>query len=220
MRSSTITFEESTSHGNPVEVDQTIADLQGYAENHEVEQHVTPDGALHLWSYADDDVVWIVSRGDGGEDEGDGYYIRCDHECYDDYIEDAGSAITECHDIIDRLGSKYADMRDLTGQESGLILFTSDQYGNDVDEAIVGNWNGVTGVPRVSPLGTGLLGLGETLTVISEEHVDDITVESWWTVIYDENHDLPFTSPTPATIYHVTGQGRERLTVYAPDDWA
>ena len=53
----------------------------------------------------------------------------------------------------------YSDLQELTGHESGVIQYS---YG----EIWIGNWTGVSGIPRqfISLPGSPMIGLGETLT--------------------------------------------------------
>ncbi|GAB4504357.1 MAG: hypothetical protein Fur0043_13510 [Anaerolineales bacterium] len=49
----------------------------------------------------------------------------------------------------------YTDLQDLTGHESGALLFEN-------GDIIICNWSQVQGIPRLFV--TGLVGLGEVLT--------------------------------------------------------
>jgi len=49
----------------------------------------------------------------------------------------------------------YNDLMELTGSMSGVVV-----YGR---EAIVCNWSSVNGFPRLTPLGGGIIGLGEDI---------------------------------------------------------
>ncbi len=51
----------------------------------------------------------------------------------------------------------YSDLQELTGHESGAVQYSD---GN----IWVGNWVGISGIPRL--FATGMIGLGETLTAI------------------------------------------------------
>lgn len=51
----------------------------------------------------------------------------------------------------------YMNLQDLTGRESGAVLF-----GND--DILICNWSQISGVPRV--FATGIIGLGETISAV------------------------------------------------------
>ena len=59
------------------------------------------------------------------------------------------------------------DLQELTRQESGIILF-------DNGEAIACNWNGISGIPRLSPLGNTVMGLGEQIPIVEPEHTENM----------------------------------------------
>lgn len=59
----------------------------------------------------------------------------------------------------------YQDLQELTGKESGAVLY--------VDGAIlICNWTQVQGIPRM--FATGLIGLGETLTAVPCEVPEEV----------------------------------------------
>jgi len=59
----------------------------------------------------------------------------------------------------------YQDLQELTGQESGAVLYA--------DGAIlICNWTQVQGIPRM--FATGLIGLGETLTAVPCEVPEEV----------------------------------------------
>lgn len=107
---------------------------------------------------------------------------------------------------------KYHTLLDITGQESGLILYNN-------GDLIICNWSGERGLPRLTPWGVGVLGLDDTLTL------DDVprrinNIGRWikqrkHQCIYDVTNDYLTLSGQPGTLYKVNG-----VYVIAPDDWA
>lgn len=59
----------------------------------------------------------------------------------------------------------YTDLQELTGHESGAVLFAN-------GEILICNWTQVNGIPRV--FATGLIGLGETLTAVPCEVPEEV----------------------------------------------
>jgi len=99
------------------------------------------------------------------------------------------------------------DLQELTRQESGIILF-------DNGEAIACNWNGISGIPRLSPLGNTVMGLGEQIPIVEPEHTENMAeMLDGVRFIYANGEEMP----TEGNVYRLDGLG---LTVYAPDGWA
>ncbi len=99
---------------------------------------------------------------------------------------------------------KVENLMELTGQESGIVV-----YGNG--EAIVCNWVNVSGLPRVSM--AGIIGLNEEIDKVEglngriEDYVDA------GDVIYKDNDDgLKYGD---ATIYKLPGE----IIIIAPKGW-
>ncbi|NOH04677.1 MAG: hypothetical protein HND47_23255 [Chloroflexi bacterium] len=59
----------------------------------------------------------------------------------------------------------YRDLQELTGHESGALLFAN-------GDILICNWTQVQGIPRM--FATGLIGLGETLTAEPCEVPDEV----------------------------------------------
>ena len=103
------------------------------------------------------------------------------------------------------------NLQDLTGQESGVVI-----YGNG--EAIICNWTGFRGLPRVFV--TGLIGLGEDIPEVEPEIADSATIADHLhdaRVIYDNNGDL---SDLQAGKFSGRIYNLDNVVVIAPDEWA
>jgi len=99
------------------------------------------------------------------------------------------------------------DLQELTRQESGIILF-------DNGEAIACNWSGISGIPRLSPLGDTVMGLGEQIPIMEPEHTENMAeMLEGARFIYANGEEVP----TEGKVYRLDGLG---LTVFAPYDWA
>ncbi len=105
---------------------------------------------------------------------------------------------------------KKEDLMELTGQESGIIIY-------DEKEVIICNWQGVNGLPRLDPIGYGIMGLGEE--IVQRGRAKNVRI---WpaingkTVIYDRNDDYTLIKTTrpKGTLYHIDG-----ADIIAPDGW-
>jgi predicted transcriptional regulator len=100
----------------------------------------------------------------------------------------------------------YDDLQDLTGQESGIVIYAG-------KEGILCNWSNVDGLPRM--FATGLVGLAEKIPVVDGEHVDDlggILGGVNLSVCAEWDGEMP----TSGTVYHVS----DDVVVVAPDGWA
>lgn len=107
----------------------------------------------------------------------------------------------------------FSDLRDLTGQESGIILY---ENGN----AIIANWASFSGLPRAfagglidTEAGTALgeMGYGNDISQYAPEN---------WNVVYDENGDYPEAVNAIKRFFwcQVASDGEE-ATVIAPLGW-
>ena len=107
------------------------------------------------------------------------------------------------------------DLQELTGQESGIVLYK--ERDSDRVEAIVCNWSGVDGLPRVSPLGDSIIGLGESIPKVEGHEADweeiDALMRGAWTV-YSHGEQMP--NNAMRFDFNI---GALEVTVLAPDDW-
>ena len=101
------------------------------------------------------------------------------------------------------------NLTDLTGgRESGIVL-----YG---ETGIICNWTQINGLPKM--FATGLIGLGETITVVegTREALDallnGVTLENWGNCSDDDIAALPTIS---GTVYRLA----DGVIVIAPDGW-
>lgn len=98
---------------------------------------------------------------------------------------------------------KMITLQDLTGRESGLVI-----YGNT---GILCNWASIEGLPMIGP--SGLLGTGESVPGVAGAHVDDLAP-------YLEGMDVTnMTSGdgeiTGGTVYELG----DDVLVITPDGW-
>ena len=99
------------------------------------------------------------------------------------------------------------NLQELTGQESGIILF-------DNGDAIACNWSSVQGIPRMAPFGDFVTGLGELIPRIEGVEIDDMGEDlEGVRFIYANGEEMP----TAGKRYQLKNLG---LTVYAPYGWA
>jgi hypothetical protein len=103
------------------------------------------------------------------------------------------------------------NLLEVTGQESGLVLYED-------GDTIICNWQSIDGLPRVDPMGFGVLGLGEELTADAEpEQIADIG--AWlknidYDLIYDRNDDLSTLDGQSGKLFRIGD-----VRVIAPDGW-
>jgi hypothetical protein len=100
---------------------------------------------------------------------------------------------------------------ELTCKESGVVIY---EPAGQRAEAIVCNWTAVDGLPRLDPMGTGILGLGENLPETAGEDCDDLgllleDVE----IIFSNGEELP----TRGKLYRLPEYD---ATILVPEDWA
>jgi hypothetical protein len=100
------------------------------------------------------------------------------------------------------------DLQELTGQESGIVVF----FGEGKPQAVVCNWAGVAGLPRL--FGSGVVGLGEELERVEPEACENVTgyldgVE----IVYARGEDLP----ERARLFDLA---EHNAAVLAPEGWA
>jgi hypothetical protein len=103
-------------------------------------------------------------------------------------------------------------LQELTGQESGIVIY----HGNGGQpEAVVCNWSGVNGFPRVDPLGLTVLGLGEDIPATDGEPCDDLpALIADAEIVFDPNDDIPDMIPLTGTAYRL-----DNVLVIAPEGW-
>lgn len=128
-------------------------------------------------------------------------------------LEDRGFASAKEafeHDLADGLliEQEYCEsLQELTGQESGIVLF-------DSGDAIVCNWSDIQGLPRLSPFGDSVMGLGEQILAVKGKHIDYMAdALDGVRFIYANGEEVP----TEGKVYRLN---EHHATVYAPDDWA
>ena len=101
----------------------------------------------------------------------------------------------------------FNDLQELTGQESGIVIYNN-------NEGILCNWSSINGLPRM--FATGLIGMGEEIPEVKGERVEDLSdlfdgVEINIFADYDEEE-----LPQSGTVYYLPND----VIVIAPDDWA
>lgn len=127
--------------------------------------------------------------------------------------------------------TEYSSLQELTGQESGIIVYGVTSLGGSMDgaEAIIGNWSSIDGLPRLDPLGITLIGLHETFTATESPWLQDIgawlamengKLPGGINLIYDRNDDLKDLPGTPGGMWNIYQSGEEIATVIAPEGWA
>jgi hypothetical protein len=105
------------------------------------------------------------------------------------------------------------NLLEVTGQESGLVLYED-------GELIICNWQSIDGLPRLDPMGFGLLGLGEELITDAEpEQIADIG--AWlnnidYDLIYDRNDELSTLDGQSGRLFYLEDYD---VCVIAPDGW-
>jgi len=108
---------------------------------------------------------------------------------------------------------RFSDLKEATGQESGIVLYAN-------GDAIIANWSSCNGLPRV--FAGGLIGMGEEITVTDQGEESGVSQYSPddWNIVYDENGDYPAAVNAIKRFrwYQVASDGEE-ATVIAPLDW-
>jgi hypothetical protein len=102
---------------------------------------------------------------------------------------------------------KYMNLQELTRRESGIVIY------NDAREAIICNWSSIDGLPRVSPFGYGLLGLGEEVGAKKIGPVSISTYMDGVNVIYSVSDEE---LPAQGTAYSIDDGD---IYIIVPDDW-
>ncbi len=101
------------------------------------------------------------------------------------------------------------DLQELTGQESGIVIYNG-------KEAIICNWSGIEGLPFYV-LAMGIIGLGEEIPEVEGQHVDDLSgYLPDGIIVYDYNNIDEDDLPKGGKVYKID----EDVTVIAPDGWA
>ena len=98
------------------------------------------------------------------------------------------------------------NLQELTGQESGIIIY------NEKD-GILCNWSSINGFPRIFAF--GLVGLGEEIPEVEGEHYDDLSGLLEGVQLNISAHYTDDELPKSGTVYQIGD-----ITVIAPDDWA
>ena len=108
---------------------------------------------------------------------------------------------------------RFSDLRDITGQESGIILYKN---GN----AIIANWASFSGLPRAFAGGLIDTKAGTALGEMGDGNDISQYAPEKWNVVYDENGDYPTAVNAIKRFrwYQVASDGEE-ATVIAPIDW-
>jgi hypothetical protein len=106
-------------------------------------------------------------------------------------------------------------LQDLTRQESGVIVYENEGAATQI---LACNWTQANGFPRIDPMGVGIIGIGEELTVTDECQCADIGAELGGEVIWDRNNDYKGLAGYSG-IKYIVSDGFTTATVYAPKDW-
>lgn len=104
------------------------------------------------------------------------------------------------------------NLEELTGQESGIVIYTT-------KEGILCNWSSIKGLPKLFV--TGVFGLGEeieesvpTETADCRDEIDGVDL------IYSEQNDTQFSeefkNAVPAKIYELS----DGTKIIAPEGWS
>lgn len=103
--------------------------------------------------------------------------------------------------------SQSRTLQDLTGQESGIVIY------HDDNEGILCNWSAIRGLPRI--FAGVLVGLGEDIPQVDGEHTDQLAdLLDQVTIHICADYDST-ELPTSGTVYRITDQ----VTIVAPDGW-
>lgn len=135
-----------------------------------------------------------------------------------DYYADATAANAQTFVLNVRVGlseAKYDTLRDVTGQESGLVVYPGGGL-------IIGNWSESRGygVPVVSPFG-GMMNYGNITSVKAQGKVNikEYLASLDWHMVWDDNNDMPsITDGDMAELWTVAATGGP-LRVLAPEGW-
>ena len=113
-------------------------------------------------------------------------------------------------------------LADLIGQDSGIVVYVRE---GATPEAVIGNFAGVNGLPRVFLTG-GLIGLGELDEFMFDKaqpiEVEDIGLElEGVQIIYDCNDDAESLQGAPGMLWEFDDPSESNTTVkvYAPEGW-
>lgn len=103
------------------------------------------------------------------------------------------------------------NLLEVTGQESGLVLYEG-------GELIICNWQSIDGLPRLDPMGFGVIGLGEELTT-DEEPAQIADIGAWlnnidYDLVYDRNDELSTLDGQSGKLFSIGD-----VRVIAPDGW-
>lgn len=109
----------------------------------------------------------------------------------------------------DEAPATVSSLQELTGQESGIVVY----YG-ETPAAVVCNWSSIDGLPRLSPIGGGVLGLGESIPRVEPETCESVAgflegIE----VVYANGEDMP----ARARLFDLPAFN---AAVLAPEGWA
>lgn len=128
--------------------------------------------------------------------------------------------------------TEYTSLEELTGQESGIVIYGVGSLGVSEGEAemLICNWTSVNGLPRLDPTGFIPMGLNETFSAIEQPDISDIgdwlemtagQLPGGINLIYDYNDDLKDLPGTPGKLYYIYQGGSESgISVIAPEGWA
>jgi len=98
------------------------------------------------------------------------------------------------------------NLQELTGQESGIVIY-------DGRVGIVCNWSSINGYPRMFALGLMLIGLNEEIPQVEGVRNDSLAqvLDGVEVHCFSDTEELPETG----TVYNIS----DAITVIAPDDW-
>lgn len=124
--------------------------------------------------------------------------------CEANHISMTATILQLVEDYVEKNQKTVRTLKELTGKESGIVV-----YGEK--EAIVCNWSGIEGFPRI--FATGLVGLGEEIPKVSGGQTNDVnSLLAGVHVINAIKGDLV---ESKGTIYHVSRD----VKVITPDGW-
>jgi len=112
---------------------------------------------------------------------------------------------------IEDLFERKIDLMEITGQESGIVVYSN---GN----SIICNWSHDVGLPHISPLGTALLFIDAEGEVVSSKQVDNIAPYVG-EIIFDSDGSAASIKGTQGTIYRLKTSIDDELIVIAPMGW-
>ncbi|MDD2413370.1 MAG: helix-turn-helix transcriptional regulator [Bacteroidales bacterium] len=110
-----------------------------------------------------------------------------------------------------RLTLVIKDLQDLTGQESGIVIYPEGL-------AIICNWSSICGFPKITPYGN-LLGLGEEIPCVKGKHLSEDKLKEFLAENVDEYENFSSDENVLDEISGGTIYQFENCIVIAPDNW-